>query len=72
MTLTPEDIENLLVILEQRLSTKQDIQSLENKMDSRFDMVAEQFDGLYQRDEKREQEYLALKEQFSRLEKQVQ
>ena len=34
----------------------------------RFDEVATQMDGLYERDEKREQEYLSNREQIRRLE----
>ncbi len=72
MTLTQDDLDALRTILKEELATKEELQSLELKMDSRFDMVSEQILGLYKRDETREQEYLALKEQFSRLEKQVQ
>ena len=36
----------------------------------RFDVVATQMDGLYRRDEKREQEYLSIREQMRRVEAQ--
>lgn len=39
-----------------------------NEVGKRFDEVATQTDGLYQRDEKREQEYLSIREQIRRLE----
>ena len=41
---------------------------IENDITKRFDEVASQIDGLYQRDEKREQEYLFIREQIRRLE----
>ena len=37
----------------------------------RFDEIALQMDGLYQRDEKREQEYLSMREQIKRLERKI-
>lgn len=37
---------------------------LQKDIDKRFDEVAMQIDGLYKRDEKREQEYLSIREQI--------
>ena len=62
MPLNEEDlgkIARLLLPLEQRAD------SLEEAMHARFDQVHEALDNLYTRDEKREHEYLVLREQVA-------
>jgi tRNA(Ser,Leu) C12 N-acetylase TAN1 len=39
-----------------------EIRPFRREVEKRFDEVATQIDGLYQRDEKREQEYLSIRE----------
>jgi predicted nuclease with TOPRIM domain len=51
-----------------RLLLQEELRPLLDEMSKRFDEVATQIDGLYQRDEKREQEYLSIREQIKRLE----
>ena len=50
---------------------REEIGPLRAEMHNRFSEVLEQLEALYQRDEKREQEYLFTNEQVSRLDKQV-
>ena len=47
------------------------LQPFRDEVNRRFDAVATQIDGLYQRDEKREQEYLFIREQIRRLEAKI-
>ena len=56
----------LRLLLREELQAE--IRPLRYEMSKRFDEVATQMDGLYQRDEKREQEYLSIREQIRRLE----
>lgn len=58
-------IQTLLAPIEERVS------HLERSMVARFNIVDQNFDTLFKRDEKREQEYLVLTDQVSRLEKRV-
>ena len=51
-----------------REEVQAEIQPFRDDVAQRFDQVATQIDGLYQRDEKREQEYLSIREQLRRLE----
>ena len=51
-----------------REEVQAEIQPFRDDVAQRFDQVATQIDGLYQRDEKREQEYLLIREQLRRLE----
>jgi hypothetical protein len=51
-----------------RLLLREELRPFRDEMSKRFDEVATQMDGLYQRDEKREQEYLSIREQIRRLE----
>ena len=44
------------------------LEPFRSEINKRFDEVATQIDGLYQRDEKREQEYLSIREQIRRVE----
>ena len=51
-----------------REELQSELRSLRTDIDKRFDKIATQIDGLYQRDEKRGQEYLSIREQIRRLE----
>jgi hypothetical protein len=62
MPLTDEEVKAL------RLLFKEEQQPFRTEMNKRFDEMATQIDGLYQRDEKREQEYLSIREQIKRIE----
>ncbi len=66
MPLTEDEMKALRLLLREELQDQ--LQPLQNEVSKRFDQVATQMDGLYQRDEKREQEYLAIHEQIRRLE----
>jgi len=57
------------LLLQEELQAQ--VQPFRNEVSRRFDEVATQIDGLYQRDEKREQEYLSIREQLRRLEAKV-
>jgi predicted nuclease with TOPRIM domain len=66
MPLTEDEMKALRLLLREELHAQ--VRPLQNEMSKRFDEVATQMDGLYQRDEKREQEYLCIREQLQRLE----
>lgn len=66
MPLTESEIKALRLLLREEL--KAQLRPLQGDIDKRFDEVATQIDGLYKRDEKREQEYLSIREQIGRLE----
>ena len=68
MTLSAEDIgkiAQLFTPLEKR------IDKLETAMHTRFDKIDSHLDTLYKRDEDRQHEYEAIREQISRLENRV-
>ena len=66
MALSEDDMKALRLLVGEELEAK--LQPFRNEVSRRFDEVATQIDGLYQRDEKREQEYLFIREQIQRLE----
>jgi tRNA(Ser,Leu) C12 N-acetylase TAN1 len=66
MALTEDEVTALQLLLREELQAE--IKPFRNEVNKRFDEVAAQIDGLYRRDEKREQEYLAIGEQIRRLE----
>ena len=66
MALTEDDMKALGSLLREELQAE--VRPFRNEVRKRFDEVATQMDGLYQRDEKREQEYLSIREQIRRLE----
>ena len=66
MPITDDEIKALRLLLREEL--RAEVRPLRDEMSKRFDEVATQMDGLYQRDEKREQEYLSIREQLRRLE----
>jgi tRNA(Ser,Leu) C12 N-acetylase TAN1 len=66
MPLTEDEMKASRLLLREELQAQ--VRPLRDEMSKRFDEVATQIDGLYQRDEKREQEYLSIREQIRRLE----
>jgi predicted nuclease with TOPRIM domain len=66
MPITENEMSALRLLLREELHAQ--VRPLQDEMSRRFDEVATQMDGLYQRDEKREQEYLSIREQIGRLE----
>jgi hypothetical protein len=64
-----EEMGALRLLLKEELQTQ--LQAFRAEVNKRFDEVAKQIDGLYQRDEKREQERLSIREQIRRLEARI-
>jgi hypothetical protein len=65
MALTDNDFRALRVLFQE------EIEPFRQEINQRFDGVLEQLDGLYQGNEKREQEYLVINNQLARLEDRV-
>ncbi len=63
---TEEEMKALRLLLREEVQTE--IRLFRRDVSQRFDEVATQLDGLYKRDEKREHEYLSIREQLRRLE----
>ena len=66
MALSEDDMKALRLLIREEVQAE--VRPFRDEVDKRFDEVASQIDGLYQRDEKREQEYLFIREQMQRLE----
>ena len=66
MPITEDEMKALRLLLRNELQAE--IRPFRNEVSKRFDEVATQMDGLYQRDERREQKYLFIREQIRRLE----
>jgi tRNA(Ser,Leu) C12 N-acetylase TAN1 len=66
MALTEDELKALRLLLRQELQAE--VRPFRDEVGKRFDEVATQMDCLYQRDEKREQEFLSVREQIRRLE----
>ena len=66
---TEDELRALRLLLREELQSE--IRPFRNEAEKRFAEGATQIDGLYQRDEKREQEYLSIREQLRRLEARV-
>ena len=66
MAFTDDELRAVRLLLREELQAE--VRPFRNEVGKRFDEVATQMDGLYQRDEKREQEYLFIREQMRRLE----
>jgi len=66
MPITAEEMNALRLLLKEELETA--LRPFREEVDKRFDKIATQIDGLYLRDEKREPEYLSIREQIRRLE----
>ena len=54
MPMTEDEVRALRLLVREELQTE--VRPLRDEMNKRFDEVATHIDGLYQRDEKREQE----------------
>jgi hypothetical protein len=68
MPFTSDESRALRSLLREELQSE--IQPFRNEVSKRFAEVAVHIDGLYRRDERREQEYLSILEQIRRLEAQ--
>lgn len=68
MALTEDEVTALQLLLREELQAE--IRPFRSEVNQRFDEVATQLDGLYRRDEKREQEYLSIREHLRGLEAQ--
>ncbi|HXI25445.1 MAG TPA: hypothetical protein VNG71_16385, partial [Pyrinomonadaceae bacterium] len=68
MPITEEELSPLRLLIKEELQTE--VRPFREEVNKRFDEIGTQMDGLYQRDEKREQEYLSIREQMRRLEAQ--
>jgi len=66
MAFTEDDMRALRLLCREELEAQ--VRPFRNEVGKCFDEVATQMDGLYQRDEKRQQEYLSIREQIRRLE----
>lgn len=66
MPFSEDEMKALRLLLREELQAE--IRPFRNEVSKRFGQVTTQMDGLYQRDEKREQEYLSIREQIRRLE----
>ncbi len=66
MPFNTDQILALRTVIREEISSE--LRPFREEMLQRFDQVAGQIDGLYLRDEKREHEYLALRNQVSQLE----
>ena len=66
MPITGEELKALRLLLREELQAE--VRPFRNEIRKRFDEIATQINRLYQRDEKREQEYLSIREQIRRLE----
>jgi len=66
MPLTEDEMKTLRLILREELQSE--VRPLRLEMIKRFDEIATQIDGFYERVEKRDQEYLSIREQIRRLE----
>ena len=66
MPITEGEMNALRLLLKEELRTQ--LQPFREEVNKRFDEIATQMDGLFKRDENREQEYLSIGEQIRRLE----
>ena len=69
MPITGEEMNALRLLLKEELQIA--LRPFREELNRRFDKIAAQIDGLYQRDERREQEYLSIREQIRRLESRI-
>jgi len=66
-----DDVNRSFGELALQMVTREAFNSFRDEVNKRFDEVARQIDGLYQRDERREQEYLFIRERIQRLEAKI-
>ena len=65
MAITEDELKALRLLLKEEFQSE--VRPFREEVNKRFDEIATQMDGLCQRDEKREQEYLSISEQIRRL-----
>lgn len=63
--MTADEITALRLLLREELQTE--LTPFRAEVSRRFDEMASHIDGLYKRDETREQEYFSIREQIKRL-----
>ena len=66
MPITEDELKALRLLLQEELQAE--VRPFRDEVRKRFDEVATRVDGLYHRDERREQKYLSIREQIHRLE----
>ena len=69
MAISDDELNALRLLLKDEIQSE--IRPFREEVNKRFDEIATQIDGLYLRDEKREQEYLSIREQIRRLEARI-
>lgn len=69
MSMTEDELRALRLLLREEL--RAELKPFRADIEARFERIASQIDGLYQRDEKREVEYLSIREQIKRLEQRI-
>ena len=69
MAMTEDEMQALRFLLREEL--RAELKPFRAEVDKRFDEIASHIDGLYQRDEKREQNYFSIREQIKRLEQRI-
>jgi tRNA(Ser,Leu) C12 N-acetylase TAN1 len=67
MPMTEDELKALRLLLREELQAE--LKPFRAEVGQRFDEIGSHIDGLYQRDEKREQEYFSIREQIKRLER---
>jgi len=67
MPMTEAEVDALRLLLREELQAE--LNPFRAEVARRLDQIASHIDGLYQRDEKREQEYFSMREQIKRLER---
>ena len=67
MSMTEDELNALRLLLREELQAE--LKPFRAEVGKRFDEMATHIDGLYQRDEKREQEYFSIREQIRRIER---
>lgn len=67
MPMTEDELKALRLLLREELQAE--LRPFRAEVGKRFDEIASHIDGLYQRDEKREQEYFSIREQIKRIER---
>jgi hypothetical protein len=69
MPITSHELNALRLLLREELQAE--LAPFRADIERHFEEVASQMDGLYQRDERRELEYLSIREQIKRLEQNI-
>ena len=69
MPITQDELNSLRLLFKEELQVE--VRPFRAEVNKRFDEIATQMDGLYQRDEKREQEYFSIREQIRRLDARI-